>query len=223
MIDYASREINCKIVYYGPTSGGKTSNLEFLSKTVSIAEGSKLVSLNRDDDKTMFFDFLPVDFGMVRGFKTTMHLFSVPGQSLYNALRKPVLKSAHGVVFVADSDEDRIEDNLDAFQSLLDNMRNYGYESGAIPIVIQYNKRDLPSTATIQTLQDALNPGEIVTDPARQMAKPDPFHAGKYLVEQIKDGQWIERSQYIEAIAVEGKGVVDTLKVVGRLALKSLL
>lgn len=221
MIDYASRAINCKIVYCGPGAGGKTTNLKFLSHKLT-GDSSQLVSLSRDDDRTLFFDYLPVDGGTIKGFKTTLNLYSVPGQTIYNALRKPLLKSVHGIVFVADSSEERIEDNLDALQRLTDTMRELGHNLDSIPVVFQYNKRDVNRVAPVSLLQEALNPGQIVADPAKQLVRPDPFHAGENLVEQSPEGYWIERSQYIEAVATDGVGVLDTLRVVGRLALRSV-
>ncbi|MEO6445923.1 MAG: GTPase domain-containing protein [Gemmatimonadaceae bacterium] len=222
MINYASREINCKIVYYGPGLGGKTTNLEHIYKKVAPNTRGKLISLATESERTLFFDFLPVDLGTIRGFKTRFHLYTVPGQVYYNASRKLILKGVDGIVFVADSQMDRAEANQESMQNLYDNMTEYGYDLTRMPFVIQYNKRDLPNAATLAELQGALNPGWDVTEAARQRATPDAYHAGEYLVEQLSTGEWVERAPYFEAVAVTGDGVFDTLKAVSKLVLKSL-
>ena len=221
MINYASREINCKLVYYGPGLGGKTTNLEFVFNKVAPNSRGKLISLATETERTLFFDFLPVDLGTIRGFKTRFHLYTVPGQVYYNASRKLILKGVDGVVFVADSQIERMEANIEAMQNLYDNMAQHGYNLTTIPFVIQYNKRDLPNAATLRELQSALNPGWGVEDVARQRTTPDPYHEGENLVEQV-DGMWMERSPYFEACAMSGEGVFDTLKAVSKLVLKSL-
>ena len=221
MINYASREINCKIVYYGPGLGGKTTNLEHVYGKVTPDTRGKLISLATETERTLFFDFLPVDLGSIRGFKTRFHLYTVPGQVYYNASRKLILKGVDGIVFVGDSQLERMEANQEAMQNLYDNMAEYGYDLTKMPFVIQYNKRDLPNAAPIKDLQAAMNPGWEVTDPAKQRETPDPWHAGENLIEQV-DGVWIERAPYFEAVAVTGEGVFDTLKAVSKLVLKSL-
>ena len=222
MINYASREINCKIVYYGPGLGGKTTNLEFVYGKVSPSTRGKLISLATETERTLFFDFLPVDLGTIRGFKTRFHLYTVPGQVYYNASRKLILKGVDGVVFVADSQADRAEANIESMQNLYDNMAAYGYDLTRMPFVIQYNKRDLPTAAPIDELQEMLNPGWEVTDPARMQVTPDPFHEGQYLVGQLPTGEWVERAPWFEAVAVSGYGVLDTLKAVSKLVLRTL-
>lgn len=222
MINYASREINCKIVYYGPGLGGKTTNLEHIYKKVAPSTRGKLISLATESERTLFFDFLPVDLGTIRGFKTRFHLYTVPGQVYYNASRKLILKGVDGIVFVADSQMDRAEANQESMQNLYDNMAEYGYDLTRMPFVIQYNKRDLPNAATLSELQGALNPGWDVSEPARQRPTPDTYHAGEYLTEQVPTGEWVERASYFEAVAVTGDGVFDTLKAVSKLVLKSL-
>jgi mutual gliding-motility protein MglA len=221
MINYASREINCKIVYYGPGLGGKTTNLEHVYGKVTPDTRGKLISLATETERTLFFDFLPVDLGSIRGFKTRFHLYTVPGQVYYNASRKLILKGVDGIVFVGDSQLERMEANQEAMQNLYDNMAEYGYDLTKMPFVIQYNKRDLPNAAPVKDLQAAMNPGWEVTDPAKQRETPDPWHAGENLIEQV-DGTWIERAPYFEAVAVTGEGVFDTLKAVSKLVLKSL-
>jgi signal recognition particle receptor subunit beta len=222
MINYASREINCKIVYYGPGLGGKTTNLEHVYGKVKPDTRGKLISLATETERTLFFDFLPVDLGTIRGFKTRFHLYTVPGQVYYNASRKLILKGVDGIVFVADSQIERMEANQEAMQNLYDNMAEYGYDLTRMPFVIQYNKRDLPNASPLSELQGALNPGWEVPDAAKQRLTPDPYHAGENLVEQVSTGEWIERATYFEAVAVTGDGVFDTLKAVSKLVLKTL-
>jgi len=222
MINYASREINCKIVYYGPGLGGKTTNLEHVYSKVKPDTRGKLISLATETERTLFFDFLPVDLGTIRGFKTRFHLYTVPGQVYYNASRKLILKGVDGIVFVADSQMERMEANQEAMQNLYDNMSEHGYDLTKMPFVIQFNKRDLPNAAPLADLQSALNMGWEVEDSARQRLTPDPFHAGENLIEQVPTGEWIERATYFEAVAVRGDGVFDTLKAVSKLVLKTL-
>jgi signal recognition particle receptor subunit beta len=222
MINYASREINCKIVYYGPGLGGKTTNLEHVYSKVAPDTRGKLISLATETERTLFFDFLPVDLGTIRGFKTRFHLYTVPGQVYYNASRKLILKGVDGVVFVADSQVERMEANQESMQNLYDNMAEYGYDITKMPFVIQYNKRDLPNAASVGELQAALNPGWEVSEASRQKVTPDPYHPGENLVEQIESGEWVERANHFEAVAVSGDGVFDTLKAVSKLVLKSL-
>ena len=222
MINYASREINCKIVYYGPGLGGKTTNLEYVYGKVSPSTRGKLISLATETERTLFFDFLPVDLGTIRGFRTRFHLYTVPGQVYYNASRKLILKGVDGVVFVADSQADRAEANIESMQNLYDNMAAYGYDITRMPFIVQYNKRDLPNAASLTELQEMLNPGWEVTDPARMRPLADPFRAGEFLVGQLPTGEWVERAPYFEAVGVTGDGVFDTLKAVSKLVLKTL-
>jgi signal recognition particle receptor subunit beta len=222
MINYASREINCKIVYYGPGLGGKTTNLEFVYGRVSPDTRGKLISLATETERTLFFDFLPVDLGTIRGFRTRFHLYTVPGQVYYNASRKLILKGVDGVVFVADSQQDRAEANLESMQNLYDNMAAYGYDLTRLPFVIQYNKRDLPNAAPLAELQEMLNPGWEVLDAERQRPAANPFRPDELLVRQLPTGEWVERAPAFEAVAVSGDGVFETLKAVSKLVLKTL-
>ena len=222
MINYASREINCKIVYYGPGLGGKTTNLEHVYGKVSPDTRGKLISLATETERTLFFDFLPVDLGTIRGFKTRFHLYTVPGQVYYNASRKLILKGVDGIVFVADSQMERMEANIEAMQNLYDNMAEYGYDLTKLPFVLQYNKRDLPNAAPIRELQAALNPGWEVKDPAKQRPLPDPNRPGEQLTEQLPGGEWLERAPYFEGVALQGDGVFETLKAVSKMVLKAL-
>ena len=221
LINYASREVNCKLVYYGPGLGGKTTNLEYIYEKVAPASKGKMISLATETERTLFFDFLPVDLGTIRGFKTRFHLYTVPGQVYYNASRKLILKGVDGVVFVADSQLERMEANLESMQNLYDNMAQHGLELTRIPFVIQYNKRDLPNAAPLPQLQEAMNPGWPVEDPARQRVVPDPSRPGELLVREI-DGVWIERVPHFEAVSLRGEGVFDTLRAISKLVLKTL-
>src|SRR5574342_384046 len=157
MINYASREINCKLVYYGPGLGGKTTNLEFVYNKVDPGSRGKLISLATETERTLFFDFLPLELGAVRGFKTRFHLYTVPGQVFYDASRKLILKGADGVVFVADSQVERMEANLESLENLEENLAEQGQSLDAMPHVMQYNKRDLPNIVSMVELQSALN------------------------------------------------------------------
>ncbi len=221
MINYASREINCKLVYYGPGLGGKTTNLEHVYGKVAPNTRGKMISLATETERTLFFDFLPVDLGTIRGFKTRFHLYTVPGQVYYNASRKLILKGVDGIVFVADSQIERMEANVESMQNLYDNMSEYGYDLTKIPFNIQYNKRDLPNASPIRDLQAALNPGWPIDDPAQQKVVPDPNHPGENIIEKGEDG-WLGRAPYHEAVAVRGDGVFETLRAVSKFVLKTL-
>jgi signal recognition particle receptor subunit beta len=144
-INYASREINCKIVYYGPGLCGKTTNLQYIYDTTAPAAKGKLISLATETDRTLFFDFMPLELGTVRGFKTRFHLYTVPGQVFYDASRKLILKGVDGVVFVADSQEERMDANIEALYNLQENLQVNGYDLLRVPYVLQLNKRDLPN------------------------------------------------------------------------------
>jgi mutual gliding-motility protein MglA len=221
MINYASREINCKLVYYGPGLGGKTTNLEFVYNKVAPTARGKMISLATETERTLFFDFLPVDLGTIRGFKVKFHLYTVPGQVYYNASRKLILKGVDGVVFVADSQIERMDANIEAMQNLYENMTQHGYDLTRIPFAVQYNKRDLPNAAPVAELQAALNPGWPLEGAPRQRVTPDPDHESEFLVWQ-QDGQWLERAPYYEAVAVTGEGVFDTLKAISKSVVKTL-
>jgi mutual gliding-motility protein MglA len=160
-INYSSREINCKIVYYGPGLCGKTTNLQYVyAKTNPEAKG-KMISLATETERTLFFDFLPLSLGEIRGFKTRFHLYTVPGQVFYDASRKLILKGVDGVVFVADSQIERMEANLESVENLRVNLSEQGYDLDKVPYVVQYNKRDLPNIATVEELRRLLNPRNV--------------------------------------------------------------
>lgn len=151
-INYASREINCKIVYYGPGLGGKTTNIQHIYDTTNMDSKGKLISLATETDRTLFFDFLPLDLGTIRGFKTRFHLYTVPGQVFYDASRKLILKGVDGVVFVADSQEERMDANIESIANLKANLKENGFEISDIPYVLQLNKRDLPNVVSIDDM-----------------------------------------------------------------------
>jgi len=161
MINYASREINCKLVYYGPGLGGKTTNIEYVYNKVQPETRGKLISLATEQERTLFFDFLPVDLGSIRGFKTRFHLYTVPGQVYYNASRRLILKGVDGVVFVADSQPERMDANIASMQNLYENLAEYGYDPVTLPLVIQYNKRDVATAVPVQELRTQLNPDDL--------------------------------------------------------------
>ncbi|HMW01172.1 MAG: GTPase domain-containing protein [Blastocatellia bacterium] len=155
-INYASREINCKIVYYGPGLGGKTTNLQYIYDSTAPQAKGKLISLATETDRTLFFDFLPLELGTVRGFKTRFHLYTVPGQVFYDASRKLILKGVDGVVFVADSQYERMDANIESLWNLENNLKAQGYDLMKIPYVLQLNKRDLPGVMPIEELKKEL-------------------------------------------------------------------
>lgn len=156
-INYSSREINCKIVYYGPGLCGKTTNLQYIyAKTLPEAKG-KMISLETGTERTLLFDFLPISLGEIRGFKTRFHLFTVPGQVFYDASRKLILKGVDGVVFVADSQLERLDANIESFESLRRNLEEHGEDLDKIPFVVQYNKRDLPNAVDREYLESVFN------------------------------------------------------------------
>ena len=155
-INYASREINCKIVYYGPGLGGKTTNLQYIYDTSAAQQKGKLISLATETERTLFFDFLPLELGTVRGFKARFHLYTVPGQVFYDASRKLILKGVDGVVFVADSQRERMDANLESLWNLEENLKSHGYDFSKIPYALQLNKRDLPDVLSVDELKREL-------------------------------------------------------------------
>ncbi|HEX8289329.1 MAG TPA: GTPase domain-containing protein [Pyrinomonadaceae bacterium] len=151
-INYASREINCKIVYYGPGLCGKTTNLQYIYDSTAPQAKGKLISLATETDRTLFFDFMPLELGTVRGFKTRFHLYTVPGQVYYDASRKLILKGVDGIVFVADSQEERMDANIESLYNLEENLQTQGYNLMDLPYVLQLNKRDLPGVVPAEEL-----------------------------------------------------------------------
>ena len=156
-INYSSREINCKIVYYGPGLCGKTTNLQYIYRRVNPESRGKMISLATETERTLFFDFLPLSLGEVRGFKTRFHLYTVPGQVFYDASRRLILRGVDGVVFSADSQLTRMDANVESLENLKVNLREQGYDGDRMPLVMQYNKRDLPQVASVAELHALLN------------------------------------------------------------------
>ena len=188
-INFVAREINCKIVYYGPGLGGKTSNLQWIFDQTVGKTGGKMISLATEADRTLFFDFLPLDLGTVRGFKTRFHLYTVPGQVFYEASRKLILRGVDGVIFVADSQPERMDANHESLENLLENLKEYGYDFAEMPYVIQLNKRDLPSVMPIEEL-------------SKELLK--------------------KQEAVLEAVAINGTGVFETLREVSKQVLAKL-
>jgi hypothetical protein len=155
-INFAAREINCKIVYYGPGLGGKTTNLQHIFDKTGEQQKGKMISLATETDRTLFFDFLPLDLGTIRGFKTRFHLYTVPGQVFYDASRKLILRGVDGVVFVADSQSERADANVEALNNLVSNLQEHGYDFATIPYVLQFNKRDLPNVLSVEEMKAQL-------------------------------------------------------------------
>ena len=160
-INYAAKEINCKIVYYGPGLCGKTTNLQYIYNRTNPEAKGKMISLATETERTLFFDFLPLSLGEIRGFKTRFHLYTVPGQVFYDASRKLILKGVDGVVFVADSQIERMEANMESVENLRYNLQEQGYDLDKVPYVIQYNKRDLPNVASVEELRSLLNTSSV--------------------------------------------------------------
>jgi len=160
-INYMAREINCKIVYYGPGLCGKTTNLQYIYERTNPDAKGKMISLATETERTLFFDFLPLSLGEIRGFKTRFHLYAVPGQVFYDASRKLILKGVDGVIFVADSQMERLEANQESVENLRTNLAEQGYSLEKIPYVIQYNKRDLPNVVDVPELRELINPMNV--------------------------------------------------------------
>lgn len=179
-INYSAREISCKIVYYGPGLCGKTTNLQYIYKKISPDSKGKMISLATETERTLFFDFLPLALGDIKGFKVRFHLYTVPGQIFYDASRKLILRGVDGVIFVADSQEARMEANLESMDNLIKNLKEHGFNLEELPYVIQYNKRDLPNVIPSKELDDALNPRKV---PAYDAIAPK----GEGVFETLKD------------------------------------
>lgn len=156
-INYSSREINCKIVYYGPGLCGKTTNLNFIYEKTESPRKGKMISLATETDRTLFFDFLPLELGYIKGFRTRFHLYTVPGQVFYDASRKLILKGVDGVIFVADSQEERFDANIESMNNLTINLKEHGYDVKKVPLILQFNKRDLDNIVPVSVLTKALN------------------------------------------------------------------
>ena len=183
-INFANREINFKIVYYGPGLSGKTTNLKHVYSRIPEDRKGEMVSLATEDERTLFFDFLPVDLGEVKGFKTRFHLYTVPGQVFYNASRKLILRGVDGLVFVADSAPNRLRANAESMRNLRENLAEYGLSLENIPLVLQINKRDLPDALPVDMIRAVIDPqgqyplfeaiavkGQGVFEPLREVSR----------------------------------------------------
>ncbi|KAA0258950.1 GTPase domain-containing protein [Deferribacter autotrophicus] len=184
-INYSTKEINCKIVYYGPGLCGKTTNLQYIYSKTDPKMRGKMISLTTEIERTLFFDFMPLSLGTIKGFKLRFHLYTVPGQIFYDASRKLILKGADGVVFVADSQVDRMDANLDSFDNLKDNLAEHGYNLDIIPLVLQYNKRDLPNIIPVSELEKALNYRKVPSFEAIAVKGVGVFDTLKAIVKEI--------------------------------------
>jgi len=160
-VNYHTKEINCKIVYYGPGLGGKTTNIQYIYQKTSSQNKGQMITLNTENERTLFFDFLPLDLGEIRGFRTRFHLYTVPGQVFYEASRKLILRGVDGLVFVADSQVERMEANIESLQGLERNLSEQGYDLSKVPLVMQWNKRDLPNIVPVEDLQFQLNKRKV--------------------------------------------------------------
>jgi mutual gliding-motility protein MglA len=157
-INYATKEINCKVIYYGPGFSGKTTNVQFIYEHTQQEQRGKLVTLSTENERTLFFDFLPLAIGDIRGYKTRFHLYTIPGQTFYEVSRQFILKGVDGIVFVADSQAERMEANIESFESLEKSLERQGYDFNKLPVVFQYNKRDMPGVVTLRELESTFNP-----------------------------------------------------------------
>ena len=185
LVNYSTREITSKIVYYGPGRSGKTTNLQYIYGQVPEDRRGRMVSLATETDRTLFFDFLPLDLGTISGFQTRFQLYTVPGQVYYDATRKLVLQGADGVVFVADSQRAQAEENVESFRNLQVNLLEQGVDPRQIPIVLQYNKRDLPEVMGVDELDDLLNYRDLPRYEARALAGAGVFDTLRGISEQV--------------------------------------
>jgi signal recognition particle receptor subunit beta len=184
-INYSSREINCKIVYYGPGLCGKTTNLQYIYRKTTPEQKGKLISLATETERTLFFDFLPLALGDIKGFRVRFHLYTVPGQVFYAASRKLILKGVDGVVFVADSQIERMEANMESLEDLKINLAEQGYELEKLPFTVQHNKRDLPNVAPVEEMNAILNPDGIPYFEGVAMTGKGVFETLKNVAKQV--------------------------------------
>src|SRR5690606_33268290 len=185
LVNYSTREITCKIVYYGPGRSGKTTNLQYIHASVPESRKGRMVSLATETDRTLFFDFLPLDLGSISGFRTRLQLYTVPGQVYYNATRKLVLRGAYGVVFVAASQPELQEESIDSLCNVHENLLEQEFDLQSLPVVIQYNKRDLPGVMPIDELEDALNFRGVPSFPAKAVSGEGVFDTLRAISERV--------------------------------------
>jgi hypothetical protein len=185
LVNYSTREITSKIVYYGPGRSGKTTNLQYIYGQVPEDRRGRMVSLATETDRTLFFDFLPLDLGTISGFQMRFQLYTVPGQVYYDATRKLVLQGADGVVFVADSQRAQADENVESFRNLQVNLLEQGVDPRQIPIILQYNKRDLPDVMSMEEMDDLLNYRDLPRYEARALAGAGVFDTLRGISEQV--------------------------------------
>lgn len=189
LINYSAREITFKIVYYGPAMSGKTTNLRFIYDRLPEELKGKFTSIATQDERTLFFDFLPLDLGTIKGFSIKLSLYTVPGQAIYSLTRKTILRATDGIIFVADSQKQLFEKNIESLKDMIENMKEYGLNLENTPIILQYNKRDLDDIVSVEDLNNSLN-----------------FNSFPYL----------------EAVAIQGIGVMDSLKLISKLVVRKI-
>ena len=186
-INYSAREVCCKIVYYGPGLSGKTTNLQYIHRKVPQDTRGKLISLATEADRTLYFDFLPINIGTINNFQAKFQLYTVPGQVYYNATRKLVLRGVDGLVFVADSQPDKMDENIESLANLEENIREYGYDPETMPIVLQYNKRDIPGVLSVEELNARLNPRGLPVYEASATQGSGVFDTLKLIIKLVLD------------------------------------
>jgi len=189
LINYSAKEITFKIVYYGPAMSGKTTNLRFIYDRLPEELKGKFTSIATQDERTLFFDFLPLDLGTIKGFSIKLSLYTVPGQAIYSLTRKTILRATDGIIFVADSQKQIFEKNIESLKDMIENMKEYGLNLENTPIILQYNKRDLIDIVSVEDLNNSLN-----------------FNSFPYL----------------EAVAIQGIGVMDSLKLISKLVVRKI-
>ena len=189
LINYSAKEITFKIVYYGPAMSGKTTNLRFIYNRLPEELKGKFTSIATQDERTLFFDFLPLDLGTIKGFSIKLSLYTVPGQAIYSLTRKTILRATDGIIFVADSQKQIFEKNIESLKDMIENMKEYGLNLENTPIILQYNKRDLDDIVSVEDLNNSLN-----------------FNSFPYL----------------EAVAIQGIGVMDSLKLISKLVVRKI-
>lgn len=215
-INYAFKEISCKIIYYGPGMSGKTSNLQYVHKKIPNTSKGELISLATDTDRTLYFDFLPLNIGEIHGFSTKFQLYTVPGQVFYNATRKLVLRGVDGLVFVADSQRSKIDENIESLNNLIENLNEYGYVLENLPMVFQYNKRDLLEIFEIEELENVLNPRKLPYFEAVAIKGEGVFDTLKCIIKQVLDKAKgkpeIKKKEKLYQEVVEEKKMIKTLE-----------
>ncbi len=189
LINYSAKEITFKIVYYGPAMSGKTTNLRFIYNRLPEELKGKFTSIATQDERTLFFDFLPLDLGTIKGFSIKLSLYTVPGQAIYSLTRKTILRATDGIIFVADSQKQIFEKNIESLKDMIENMKEYGLNLENTPIILQYNKRDLNDIVSVEDLNNSLN-----------------FNSFPYL----------------EAVAIQGIGVMEALKLISKLVVRKI-